>query len=150
MRWYIKANQRHIYFVIWWRHEMETFSAYWQFMWGIHRSRMNTPHKGQWFGALMFYLICAWTNSRVNNWYASNSRLHPAHHDVTNIYKYPTVHSVVDISTRRKCLRNGNKPVITTAVVFTISYVSPWHFTGIGFQKWHYWAKPVPNASRLP
>ena len=33
------------------------------------------PYKGQWRGALMFYLICAWTNSWLNNreaviWYA--------------------------------------------------------------------------------
>ena len=27
---------------------------------GIHRSRVNSPHKGQWPGALMFSLICAW------------------------------------------------------------------------------------------
>ena len=28
---------------------------------GIHRSPVNSPHKGQWRGALMFCLICAWT-----------------------------------------------------------------------------------------
>ena len=45
----------------WWRHQMETFSAllaYWPFVWGIHRSPVNSHHKGQWRGALMFYLIC--------------------------------------------------------------------------------------------
>ena len=29
----------------------------------IHRSPMNSPHKGQWRRALMFSLICAWINS---------------------------------------------------------------------------------------
>ena len=31
-----------------------------QFVRGIHRSLANSPHKGQWRGALMFSLICAW------------------------------------------------------------------------------------------
>ena len=29
---------------------------YWPFVWGIHRSPVNPPHKGQWRGALMFFL----------------------------------------------------------------------------------------------
>ena len=29
----------------------------------IHRSPVDSPHKGQWRGTLMFSLICAWTNS---------------------------------------------------------------------------------------
>ena len=28
---------------------------------------VNSPHKGQWCGALMFSLICAWTNDWANN-----------------------------------------------------------------------------------
>ena len=39
----------------WWRHQMETFSAFLAFVWGIHRSLVNSPHKGQWRGALMFF-----------------------------------------------------------------------------------------------
>ena len=41
--------------VIKWKH----FPRYWPFVWGIHRSPVNFPHKGQWGGALMFSLICA-------------------------------------------------------------------------------------------
>ena len=41
--------------VIKWKH----FPRYWPFVRGIHRSPVNSPHKGQWRGALMFYLICA-------------------------------------------------------------------------------------------
>ena len=29
-------------------------------MWGIHRSPVNSPHKGQWHGDFTFSLICAW------------------------------------------------------------------------------------------
>ena len=35
------------------------FPRYWPFAWGIHRSPGNSPHNGQWRGALMFSLICA-------------------------------------------------------------------------------------------
>ena len=37
------------------------FPRYWSFVRGIHRSPMNSPHKGQWRGALMFSLTCVWT-----------------------------------------------------------------------------------------
>ena len=34
------------------------FPRYWTFVRGIHRSPVNSPHKDQWRGALMFSLIC--------------------------------------------------------------------------------------------
>ena len=45
------------------RHQMKTFPCYRPFVWGIHRSPVNPPHKGQWRGALIFSLICAWTKA---------------------------------------------------------------------------------------
>ena len=65
--------------VIKWKH----FSRYWPFVWGIHRSPVNSHHKGQWRGALMFSLICVWTNDRVNNRDAGDLRRHCAHYDVS-------------------------------------------------------------------
>ena len=50
---------------------METFSALLAFVRGIHRSPVNSPHKVQWRGALMFSLICPWTNGWVNHRCAS-------------------------------------------------------------------------------
>ena len=50
---------------------------------GIHQSPVNSPHIDQWRGALMFSLICAWTNSWVNNQDAGGSRRHRAHYDDT-------------------------------------------------------------------
>ena len=41
--------------VIKWKH----FPRYWPFVRGIHRSPVNSPHKGQWRGDLVFSLICA-------------------------------------------------------------------------------------------
>ena len=42
----------------------------------------NSPVTGQWRGALMFSLICAWINGWVNNGEAGDLRRHRAHYDV--------------------------------------------------------------------
>ena len=65
-----------------WRHQMETFPRYWPFVWGIHRSPVNSPHKGQWRGAFMFSLNCVWINGWVNNRDAGDLRRYRAHNDV--------------------------------------------------------------------
>ena len=49
----------------------------------IHRSPVNSPHKGQWRWALMFSLIYAWINGWENNGDAGDLRRHRAHYDVT-------------------------------------------------------------------
>ena len=64
--------------VIKWKH----FPRYWPFVRGIHRSPVNSPHKGQWRGALMFSLICARINGWVNNREAGDLRRYRAHYDV--------------------------------------------------------------------
>ena len=51
----------------WWRHQMETFSALLALCAGTSPVPMNSPHKGQWHGALMFSLIYAWINGWVTN-----------------------------------------------------------------------------------
>ena len=65
--------------VIKWKH----FPRYWPFVRGIHQSPVNSPHKGQWRGALMFSLICTWIKPWVNNCEASDLRCYRAHYDVT-------------------------------------------------------------------
>ena len=42
----------------------------------------NSPHKGQWRGALMCSLICAWINDWVNNREAGDLRRLRGHYDV--------------------------------------------------------------------
>ena len=66
-------------YVIEWKH----FPRYWLFVRWIHRSPVNSPHKGQWRGALMFSFICAWMDDWVNNREAGDLRRHRAHYDVT-------------------------------------------------------------------
>ena len=58
------------------------FPRYWPFVRGIHRSPVNSPHKGQWRGALVFSLICVWINGCVNNCEAGDLRRYCAHYDV--------------------------------------------------------------------
>ena len=55
---------------------------YWPFVRWIHRSPVNSPHKGQWRGALMFSLICSWINGWSNNVEAGDLRWHRAQYDV--------------------------------------------------------------------
>ena len=55
---------------------------HWPFVPGIHRSPTYSPHKGQWRGALMFSLICAWINGWVDNREVGDSSRHRAHYDV--------------------------------------------------------------------
>ena len=64
----------------WWSHQMETYSALLAICAG------NSPHKGQWSGALMFYLICVWINGWVNNREAGDLRRHRANYDVTVMF----------------------------------------------------------------
>ena len=64
--------------VIKWKH----IPRYWPFVRGIHRSPVNSAHKGQWRGALMFSLICVWINGWVNNREVDDLRRYRAHYDV--------------------------------------------------------------------
>ena len=91
-----------------WKH----FPRYWRFVRGIHRSPVNSPHKapvtrkmfpfdevimiilkqsphkGQWRGALIFSLICVCINAWINNREAGYLRQHRAHYDVIVMILY--------------------------------------------------------------
>ena len=58
------------------------FPRYWPFVRGIHRSPVDSPHKDHARGALLFSLICDWTNGWTNNRDAGDWRRHLAHYDV--------------------------------------------------------------------
>ena len=64
-----------------WKH----FPRYWPFVRGIHRlpgNSVNSPHKGQCRGALIFSLICAWIFAWVNNGEAGDLSRNRVHYDV--------------------------------------------------------------------
>ena len=65
--------------VIKWKH----FLRYWTFVREIHRSSVNSPHKGQWRGALIYSLIRTCINGWVNNGKAGDLRHHRTYYDVT-------------------------------------------------------------------
>ena len=71
------------WFQTWWRHQMETFSALLALCAGNSPVLVNSPHKGQWRGALMFSLICVRINDWVNNREAGDLRRHKGHYDVS-------------------------------------------------------------------
>ena len=73
--------------VIKWKH----FPRNWPFVRGIHRSPVNSPHKGQWRRALVFSLICVWINGWVNNRGVGDLRRHRAHFDVNVMYVTPPI-----------------------------------------------------------
>ena len=68
--------------VIKWKH----FPRNWPILRGIHWSPVNSPHKGQWRGAFMFFFICFWINDWVNNPEAGDLRRSRAHYDIIVMY----------------------------------------------------------------
>ena len=69
----------------WWRQPMETFSGLLALCEGNPPLRpVDSPHKGQWRGDLMFSLMCTWKkNGWASNRDADDLRRHGAHCDVT-------------------------------------------------------------------
>ena len=124
--------------VIKWKH----FPRYWPFVWGIHRSPVNSPHKGQWRGALMFSLICVWIKGRGNNGEAGDLRRNRAHYDVI-VMKYwfykPAIMRVYDQMTnsgthvtKRLWAHGWNLVKIIFVLVFILNYL-----TGSEICIWH-------------
>ena len=78
--WYVTWTVKYLHDnAIKWKH----FPRYWPFVRGIHRSPVNSPHKDQWRGALMFSFICAWINGWVNNGETGDLKRTRAHYGVT-------------------------------------------------------------------
>ena len=48
----------------------------------VWNSPVNSPHKGQWRGALMLFLIWAWINGWLNDREADDLRRHCVHYDI--------------------------------------------------------------------
>ena len=74
------------YGIIKWKH----FPCNWPLVREIHRSPVNSPHKGQWHGALMFSLICTWINSWAADGDAGGLRRHCAHYNVRVMFSSPS------------------------------------------------------------
>ena len=68
---------------------------YWPLVRGIHRSPVNSPHKGQGRGALMFSLICVWISDWINNRKAGDLWCYRAHYDVIVMWVTHSCHFVL-------------------------------------------------------
>ena len=64
---------------------METFSELLALCVGNSLLPVNSPHKGQWCRTLMFSLIWASTNDRINNRDAGDMKRHHAHYDINEM-----------------------------------------------------------------
>ena len=83
---------------LWWRHQRETFTtslALCEGQWS-YRLPVDSLHKDQWPGALMFSLICTRTNGWANNLNAGGLRRHRAHDDVTVMFCLMAKAALVD------------------------------------------------------
>ena len=72
--------------ISWWRHQWKHFTSYWPFVRGTTGHRWIPLTKGQWRGALMFSLICAWTSNWANNQNDGDLKRHFVHYGVTVMY----------------------------------------------------------------
>ena len=104
---------------------METISVLLAFVRGIHRSTVDSPHKGQWHRALMFSLMCASTNGWTNN---RDLRCHSAHYDLTVMGKVDNQeapnHYHNQLMCHHQCVLTCKELVISIIVSELILYFS--------------------------
>ena len=94
--------------VIKWKH----FLCYWPFVRGIHRSPVDYSHQGQWHGALMFSLFCAWTNGWAINRDAGDLRRYRA--------RFVTTVKIMTYGKRQKNFNSGFNPFPQTSNIFCV------------------------------
>ena len=130
----------------WWRHKMKHFPRNWLFVMGIHRSPLDSPHKGQWREAFMVSLMCAWTNVRANNRNAGNLRRHDAHCDVTVM---KSQFMLCWWSLRSKFVMNGNIVFVSDKQTEVLAEITYW-FKNIFFVMWvRYVKRPFVRINTL-
>ena len=107
---------------------METFSALLAICAGIHRSPVNSPHKGQWCGTLMFSLICVWINSWVNDREAGDLRRLRGHYDVIVMIKSNPSISLHPEEARTWCAKSWSKTnSMKIQILEFVQKLNTWH-----------------------
>ena len=127
---------------------MESFSVSVLALWaGIHRSPVNSPHKDQWRGALMFSLICAWINGWVNNGEAGDLRRHRSHYGTIVMIGLQVLQRLLHFQ------RNQPKPHLwrTVAVLGTCMLITPgWNMGHIAICLWPKSESGMKQDSSVP
>ena len=118
--------------VSWWRHQTETFSVLVALCAGKTSVTGEFPHKGQWRGALMFTLICAWINGWLDNREAGDLTRHRAHYDV--IIMISTTNNSCREYTRNISILNLNVELMR--VTMTSWHVNTFRITGLVRWEW--------------
>ena len=77
--------------VIKWKH----FPRHWLLVRGIHRWPVNSPHRGQWHGALMFSLICERLSKQSWGWWFET----PSH----SLWRHYNVYPGLEVTEARQC-----------------------------------------------
>ena len=126
--------------VIKWKH----FPRYWPFVRGIHRSPVNSPHKGQLRGALMFSLIWASINGWVNNCATGDLRRYRIHYDVTVMIFTGGKRAYVALSFC-SCLKQIAPAVWFTKHFFNF-YLWLWKIHSFGHYYRHVWIRLQMNT----
>ena len=118
--------------VIKWKH----FPRYWPFVQGMHRSSVNSPHKGQWRGSWIFSMICARINGWVNTGEAWDLKRHRAHYDITVMWSI-TNRSYISVILSRSCMfLCGSKALI----IGRKHIANVWHDDDMAWKGFpHYW-----------
>ena len=119
----------------WWRHQMETFSASLAICAGNSPVPVNSPHKGQWCGALMFSLICVWINGWVNNREAGNLRRYHAHYDITIMKTTSQASGFL-----QSCLVNHTLSTLRKAKLLEVKHINLFDISSLmKREKVHWW-----------
>ena len=80
---YLKTEKVSSQRIIWWRHQMETFSVLLPTCVGNSTVPGEFPTQRPVMRSFDVFFICVWINSWVNNREASDLRVYRAHYDVT-------------------------------------------------------------------
>ena len=112
---------------LWWRHQMETFSAVLAFCVGNSPVTGEFPSERPVTRNFMFSLICAWTNGLVNNGDVGDLRHHRAHYDVTVIFRHLTVKVICGHSSSSFVSLNLNKICTCTCRVLCNAIMTRWN-----------------------
>ena len=126
--------------VIKWKH----FPRNWPFVRGIHRSPVNSPHKGQWRRALTFN--CAWMNGWVNSGKPGDLRRHHVHYDVIVMSWHHRGSLQVRYNERHGVLNRQHLDCLLSRLIRrTTNQITKLSFTGFVWRGIHRWPVDSPN-----
>ena len=125
--------------VIKWKHVPRHFP----FVRGIHRPPVDSLHRGQWRRALIFSLMCAWTNGRASNRDTGDFRRHRAHYGVSVMQRNVKATKVTTFD-----VYSGQKTAALSAIMYQKLHLRTyfWLMTAHIRVDWYQWFEDVgPN-----